>query len=400
MPTLDDRGRATVKGGAKTIVVALVALLAIVLVVRNAFVSAYAHEDPRKAAVLWPSHPAVFFTTALNEIATAAAAGKAPPRDRIDAIYSAAAKSPLAPQPFLVRGVEAQLSGDSRLAEQAFVAARKRAPRSLAAHYFLADHYLKTNQPDQGLAELARLTRLVPSGISSVAPYYASYARAPGGAKRVKAMLAANPQLEPNILAELAGNAANADLILYLASGQGKGEVLPWHGRLVASLVEAGQFAKARQVWSRLSGEPAGESGLFDPEFSGKTAPPPFNWTLLSNASGVAEGVGNGRLHVIYYGRDNATLASQTLTLKPGRYTLSFKVEGSDKNIGSMAWQMICLPSKSRLVSLALARRAAGSFEVGSGCPAQQLSLTGASPDFPETVDVMLTDLTLARIGS
>ena len=388
------------KGMARTIVVALVALLAIGQVIRNAFVSTYAEEHPRKAAALWPSHPDVLFKIALDEIAGAAAAGRAVPRDRIEAIYAAASKAPLAPEPFLVRGVDAQIAGNSGLAERAFIAARNRSPRTLAAHYFLADHYLKTEQPGEGLAELARLTRLVPNGISSVAPYYASYARAPGGAARVKAMLRSNPQLEPQILAALAGDPANADLVLYLSSGQGQGASAAWHGRLVESLVEAGQFAKARQIWSRLSGQALGSSGLFDPGFSGKTAPPPFNWTLLSNASGVAEGVGNGRLHVVYYGRDNATLASQTLTLQPGRYSLSFKVQGSSKNMGSLTWKVSCLPSRSQLLSLGLSGRAAGSFHVESGCPAQQLALVGTAPDFPETVDIMLTDLDLARSGS
>ena len=116
-------------GPARAIVVALLALLAIGQVIRTAFVSAYADGQPHRAAALWPSHPDILFKTALDDIATAAAAGRAVPRQRIEAIYAAAARAPLAPEPFLVRGIEAQLAGDQRLAEQAFEAARTRAGR-------------------------------------------------------------------------------------------------------------------------------------------------------------------------------------------------------------------------------------------------------------------------------
>jgi hypothetical protein len=172
---------------------------------------------------------------------------------------------------------------------------------------------------------------------------------------------------------------------------------------LVEALVTAGQFQKARTVWSKLSGETlTGETGLFDPQFSGKKAPPPFNWSLLSTASGLAEEQGNGRLHIVYYGRDNATLASQTLTLRPGRYRLSFKIDGSSKALSSLAWKLNCLPSNHPVFSLNLpvnGGQAVGEFSIGGDCPAQQLALTGASPDFPETVDATLSELNLTRVS-
>ena len=402
---LESSGRAPAMNKLRAITVALIALVAIWQVVRTAYVEAYAADEPAKPAALWPSHPDVLFRTALAEIAGAAAAGRPVPRARIDAIYAAAAEAPLAPEPFLVRGVDAQLAGNSALAGRAFEAARHRNPRSLAAHYFLADHYLRTNQPAAGLAELARLTRLVPDGIVSVAPYYARYAKEPGGAARMREVLGTHPEFAPEVLSVLAADASNADLILYLAGDRrGSSEEPPlWHGRLVEALVTAGQFQKARLVWSKLSGEPASEPGLFDPQFSGKKAPPPFNWTLLSTASGLAEEQGNGRLHVIYYGRDNATLASQTLTLRPGRYRLSVKAEGGSKNLPSLAWKLDCLPAKRPVMTLGLTAagaQTAREFGIGADCPAQQLSLTGTPPDFPETVDVTLSELSLTRIGS
>jgi hypothetical protein len=403
---LEKNGRAPAVSRVRAIVVAAIGLLAIGQVVRFAYVAAYASDQPLKAASVWPSHPDVLFKTALDRIVRAAVAGQPVPRSELDAIYSAAADAPLAPEPYLVRGVDAQTTGNAGLAQRALEAARRRNPRSLAAHYFLADHYLRTNQPDAGLVELARLTRLLPTSIATVAPYYARYAREPGGAARVKAMLRAHPEFEPDVLSALANDAANADLILFLASGRGQstGDPPAWHGQLVQSLVEASQYAKARAIWSKLSGEPvAADPGLFDPQFSGKKAPPPFNWSLLSNASGLAEEQGEGRLHLIYYGRDNVTLASQTLTLSPGRYRLSFKVEGSSKNLPALAWTISCLPSKRAISSFALGRQAgqtASDFSIGADCPAQLLALTGTSPEFPETVDVTLSGLSLTKVAS
>jgi hypothetical protein len=388
------------------IAVVAISLLAIVQIVRTAFVSAYAEDDPLKAAAVWPSHPDVLFKTALEDISRAAAAGQPAPKARIDAIYAAAADAPLAPEPFLVRGVEAQLAGDQKLAGQAFEEARRLNPRSRAAHYFLADHYLRTNQPDAGLAELARLTRLVPNGIAAVAPYYASYAKAPGGGPRVKAMLASHPEFEDDVMAVLARDAANADLVLSLAGPRGEAKANPpaWYGQLVQSLVGAGQYAKARQVWAKLSGVQGvvGQT-LFDPQFSGKKAPPPFNWSLLSTASGLAEGQGGGRLHVIYYGRDNATLASQTITLAPGSYRLGFQVEGGGQDPSSLSWKISCLPTKQVILAMALpaaGRPASGQLGVPGNCPAQLVELIGTSPEFPQTVDVTIKGLSLSRTGS
>jgi hypothetical protein len=390
------------KSPPKVLAVALVALLAIGQIVRGAFVAAFADDQPDKAARIWGSHPAVLFKTSLNDIAASAAQGRDVPRDWIDAVYAAYYRSPLSPEPFLVRGVDAQLGGKADLAGRSFEAARRRDPRSLAAHYFLADHYLRTNRPDAGLVELARLTKLVPKGIESVAPYYAKYAASPGGAAAVKKMLRINPAFEPDILAALAGDPANADLILFLASGSKKtsGEPPAWHGRLVQSLIDSRQYAKAKAVWSKLSGTQLSDSGLFDAGFTGKKAAPPFNWSLLSNSSGVAEPQADGHLHLVYYGRDNVALASQTLMLSPGSYRFSFDMIGTPQNAAVLGWTITCLPTKAQIASLPLAASGPRSvaFNVGGDCPVQLLSLFGTSPEFPETADVTIGNLALVRV--
>ena len=168
---------------------------------------------------MWSSHPSVILATGLDEVGRTAATGKPVDKVLVEGLLAVAVKAPLAPEPFLVRGVEAQLVGNEALAARAFLEARHRDPRSVAARYFLADHYLRTGETRQGLSEISALTGLVPQSLDGIAPYLAAYARSPGGAPEVKAMLGGHPELEPLLLNVLAADPGNNKLTLYLWSG-------------------------------------------------------------------------------------------------------------------------------------------------------------------------------------
>lgn len=313
-------------------------------------------------------------------------------------LLATSAKAPLAPEPFLVRGVEAQLAGDQTRALQAFLAARDRNPRTIAARYFLADHYLKAGQTGPGLAEISVLARLVPQSLPSVAPFLAAYARSPGTAPQVKAMLQNHPQLEPLVLNALAADAANADLILALWSGRGGEEAGPWQGNFLTRLIESGRYDLARDSWARFTGITADQDRLFDPDFS-KQALPPFGWSLTSGSAGVAEPEGGGRLHILFYGRDNVALASQVLTLKPGRYRLSMVANfAASTTSDSLQWTVSCLPASKQIFSFRLdfVGPASNSFSVPpANCRAQRLELSGTAPEFAEQADVTISKLSL-----
>ena len=264
-----------------------VALLLAFLVIRVAFVQAYGASDPGRAARIWPGHPTVILEAGLAQVGEMAAASRPVDPALLGRLRYASAKAPLAPEPFLVRGVEAQLAGDGDVALRAFSTARDRNPRTIAARYFLADHYLKAGQARRGLAEISVLARLVPQSLPNVAPFLAAYARSPGAESDVKAMLRTHPPLEPALLNVLAADSANLDLILNLWSGRSGEESAPWQRRLLTQLVESGRFGEARQAWARFTGISADPNRLFDPGFS-KDALPPFGWTLVSGAGGVA----------------------------------------------------------------------------------------------------------------
>ena len=385
----------------RAVAVVIGALFLAVLVVRQAIVDAYIARSPAAAARAWPGHPNVILASGLTEVGSAAASRQPVNRATVQAMLMTGAKVPLAPEPFLVRGVEAQTAGNADLSARAFLEARKRNPRSIPARYFLAEHYLKAGQVPRGLAELAALTRLVPQSLDGIAPHLAAYARAPGGAARVRALLRDQPQLEPLLINQLAANPGDAGLALSLWSGQRREQDRAWQERLINTLITAGRFREARSAWKRFDPRAKQARGLVDPQFEGRGLPP-FGWTFASGPAGVVEPQPGGRLRILYYGRDNIVLASQLLMLGPGRHRLAMRVSGSSSAASSLAWTLLCLPSSREIGRVGLNSATGGLLAADftippQGCTAQRLELVGIAVEMPEQADLTVADLRLDR---
>lgn len=383
----------------RAILVSAAALLAGLVVVRNAGVAQYAETRPAFAARIWPSHPASELWSGLTEIGLSARERKPVPPATLAKIRDAAAKSPLAPEPFLVRGVEAQLAGDRRLASQAFLAAKLRDGRSIPARYFLAEQYFRSGDAAHGLREIALLARMVPNGVAGLAPFIATYAKDRRNRPQLLSLFRSDPQLEEAALSTLAADAGNADLILELASDRRP----VWAGGLLETLVAAGQYEKAHSIWVRLANiAPSSEQLVFDPGFKGSDTPPPFNWTLTTSTVGLAERQPGGRLHVIFYGQEDGVLASQLLVLTPGRYRLAMSLTGDLSHAGSLSWTMTCASSGTALASLRLNDSTLASrgviFDVPANCPAQRFELIANAPELPQQADVIVSGLNLSRV--
>ena len=236
---------------ARGLLVAVVALLVAAQVVRNAAVTALAAARPSEAARIWSGHPDVELSLAMTAIGKATREHKPVPPAAFAMIRDAAAKAPLAPEPFLVRGVQAQLAGDQDIARRAFEAAEWRDPRSLPARYFLADQALRSGDARRGLSEFAALARLAPNGITTVTPFVASYARDPANWPQMRAVFRADPYLTEATLIALAADPANARAILALAGPGHRDARSPWLQPLLNGLVDAGQYAEARTILGR-----------------------------------------------------------------------------------------------------------------------------------------------------
>ena len=380
--------------------VGFIALALAFFILRNTFVAAYAGTDPRRAAALWRDHPKVLVSQALTDIGIAAGKSGLPPQRAVAAIRRASLLSPLSQDPFLVRGISAQQSGDWHTAERAFLAARQRAPREAAPRYFLAELYLRSGRGSEGLRELADLARLLPTGPVSVAPALAAYARTSGDIATLRSVLATHPALEEAVLAELAKDPANADLAVQLATRlrTGDGSAPTWAQTLIANLVRSAQYGPAYRLWRRVSGA-GGQGTIFDTEFRGSKAPPPFNWTFRSDSSGYAEPDGRGGLHIVFYGRDDAVLASQTMLMESGRYRISAKVTGNPG--GLLRWRVSCLPTSRTVLEAGLGETAnphfVASLTIDSQCPAQQLELVGRAGELARDADVTVAKLEIGR---
>ena len=378
-------------------------LLAAVVVVRNAAVLQFAESEPKRAAAVWAAHPSSEVWLGLTEIGLTARKRGSVSAATLSRIRDAAVKSPLSPEPYLVRGVEAQLANDPEQARRAFLAAKLRDGRSIPARYFLAELYFRKGDVSHGLREIALLARMVPSGTASLAPYIATYAKNPRTRPELQALFRSDPMLENAALTALATDAANTDLVLDLAGP--RGATPAWTTTLIDSLVRAGQYGKARAVWAKLAHVPGNPDALlFDAQFQGSPAPGPFNWTLVSSTLGLAERQPGGRLHVLYYGQDEGVLASQLLVLPAGRYRLAMRVAGDINHAGALRWTVTCQGSNSVIASLPLgdaARLGKGlTFDVPAGCAAQSFALTGHAPEIVQQTDLTISGLQLTREGA
>ncbi len=377
----------------------IAALLLSAQVVREAAVKELAVRSPTQAAQVWSGHPAVEIALAMAEISKAARSRSPVPPAAFAMMDDTASKAPLAPEPFLVQGVQDELRGDGRAAQRAFEAAQWRDPRSLPAAYFLADRYFQIGDVHRGLSEVAALARLSPNGSLVVAPYLAAYAKEPRNWPALKAMFRANPQIAEPALLALAANPDTAPAVLALADPREKAADAHWLAPLLNSLIAAGKYEEARAVWERMTAVKA--PGLvYDGAFRDRNSPPPFNWSLTSSTVGVAERQA-GRLHVIFYGQEDGILASELLLLGPGQYHLSMQLLGDQARAHSLTWSIWCDKSEAPIasVNLDIAADRGLSFAIPQNCPAQWLRLSGLSSDIAQQVDVMVASLKLDGAG-
>jgi len=365
--------------------------------------------DPEShwAQTIWGGHPSVLTATSMRDVGLAAAAGKTPSGGTLQDIGQLVREAPLAAEPFLVQGALAEKRGDLAHADQLYREARRRELRSVAAHYLLTDLYLRTGSTEEGIRELAELSRLVPAATNQLAPAIAKFSHDPGAANQLRSVFRTNPQLEQPVLWFLAQDPSNAGLILSVASGT-RSESAPapaWQERLLDGMITQGQYAQAFAAWLRMTGSgDAGGVSLFNPSFRKSNDPPPFNWTYGASEAGVAEPE-NGSLRILFYGRENAALAQQTLILRPGKYRLTLPVTADSGDPRALAWSIYCLPEKTKILDLPLSSGAAGTvagdFEVPSqACGAQRIELDGNIEDSPATVDARVGPLALQRLGA
>ena len=381
----------------RRLIVVAAALLLAVQIVRNGAVTALATLKPSAAAKLWADHPSVEISLGLADIGRATRERRTIDPRTFAMIDDAAAKSPLASEPFLVRGVEVQVHGDLDTARRAFLEAQWRDPRSTPAAYFLANYYYRSGNGLKGLEQTALLARLSPGG-SLALPYVAAYARDRSNWPQMRELFRSQPELEGGVLTALASDAGNADAILALAGPGFRKPDSPWVPVLLSSLVASQDYSQARAIWSSIAGG-SGNALLFDESFSNPRPPAPFNWSLVSSTLGLAERQPGNRLHVIFYGNEDGVLASELLQLSAGVYRLQMQLAGAPVHAEALRWSIRCDKSSEPAASIGLdqAARSGWTFVVPTGCQAQWIELSGRSGDIAQQSEAIITGLSLKR---
>jgi hypothetical protein len=338
---------------------------------------------------------------ALAKIGRAARERKAIDPTVFAMVHDAAAKAPLSSEPFLVRGVRAQMSGDVEGAKHAFLAAQWRDPRSLPAAYFLADYYFRAGQALQGLEQTTLLARLSPGGADAVAPFVAAYARNPANWSQIRALFRSQEGIQDQVLNVLARDSGNVDAILAVADPNHRKADSAWVGILLHSLITSGDYSRARTIWSSVGGGHADDQLIYDATFSSPGPPPPFNWALTTSTVGLAERQPGKRLHVIFYGNEDGVLASELLLLPPGAYRLQMQVAGAPVHEEALIWSVRCDKSQDAIASGDLTQVTSRglTFQVPPDCPAQWLELSGRSGDVAQQSEAIITGLSLTHVG-
>ena len=385
-------------GIAAVVVVGVAAALFAFQVLRNAAVADREHR-PAIAQALWPSHPSVITDNALLEVAVAAAHGRTPPHSLDADVRRIAARAPLSPDPFVIRGAIAQTQGRDGLSERLFSEARSRDPRSKAARFLLAERYFRTGRMTQGLIEMQVLVGLQSQGVEGFVPALVAYARTPGAIPQLRDFFRGRPQTEANVLTVLASDAANADLVMALANNR-RDPQPDWRVPMLSQLVASGQFEKAYSAWLSMTGVRP-KIGIYNPSFASERlpTPPPFNWTYAGTPEGIAESDGKGGLNVLYYGRTAATLASELMVLPPGAYRLAMKVSVSDGEPSAIRATLRCLPGDKPFAELPLRPgTVAGTVSVPESCRAARLDFGGVAGDVPQTTELRVSSLRLDAV--
>jgi hypothetical protein len=380
------------------------------LCVRAAALEVFSRNNPAVVAALAPNDPRV--TTGLAGIEFGLRNGAVTPATT-RRVAETLKDLPLGHDPFFFAGLGRLVGGDERAALPLIREARRRNPRSRMARLVYLDQVLRAGQVEEAAIEIAALTRLVPEAGRVLVPELGKYAVDPRTAPALIQALRPDPKLRNAVLEQLARSGADPEAVLRLAaSGPPSPEsegVLDWQRLLLTALIEKGQVARARGLWSQFSGVGAEQSrqSVYDGGFRGLAGPAPFNWQFTESSAGVAELTKAPALQVEYYGRAEAELAGQLLQLGPGRHALSLAAAGNaPKSGGGIAWVLTCLGSKAPIATLPIAnltyapKRLAASFAVPANCPAQWLRLIGTPAEFPAAHSITLSDLRIDKAAT
>ncbi len=333
--------------------------------------------------------------------------------DELVAAGAALRQAPLAYEPFYVAARHAEQRGDIARATMLMEEVRRRRANFVPARLHLAAYYGQEERFRDMFAEVDVALRLNAEVRDTLLAEMTRLIALPDGRRELAAALARNPAWRRDFFTAAHGRAFEpaAALDLYNQVRARRPSFTPAleYRLYLESLVRTGQVARARDLWlTTLPPARRGSSALlFDGDFSGARALPPFGWVLAETEQGRAEMARDGRPHlrVDYFGGSNEVLAEQILALSPGNYRLEFAARSDEGVAGAnISWVVACYPSGANLIRGDVAnlnqnyQRRTMTFSVPAGqCNGQVLRLVGEPGDVSVPVTFQIASVGITR---
>ncbi len=226
----------------------------------------------------------------------------------------------------------------------------------------------------------------------------------PAARKEIKAEIASGASWRDVYLTTLSASSVDRAIVFEMLESAGTHapvtNVAPPPGTpddrraFLAQMITQRDYERAYLAWVQWlpAASQAAVGHVFDGNFKGAAALPPFAWEVANGTGGTTAIVPASGLSIDYSGSDGSVLATQMVLLQPGRYRLvtqaAFQPVSNENGTAPLTWTLVCVTGNTPLNDLAVpldgsAKRVAGApFEVAAGCDAQTLSLRVNSVDF------------------
>jgi hypothetical protein len=234
----------------------------------------------------------------------------------------------------------------------------------------------------------------------------------PGGAQAVADRLAIDPPWRDdyfqNVQSGLAAVPHQAVPLLVALSRTSAPATAAEIDRVLAMMVARGEAATAWAYWRTRHGGSAA-SPIDDPDFQSARAiqpgqpTPPFVWSLpadtLVRLADRRDAAGRPALRIEMRGDRSVLFVSRRVVVTPGRYRLSYQVEGDAAQRERLHADVRCSDSMAiRLEPEGGPNSTSSNFEIPQGCPLLRLGFTIERGDSAAASELSIRGVSLARL--
>ena len=354
MSSAGEQAAPVERRGVRLVLLIIVALVAAWFSLRHALLGALQRDYPLLGLSLTPPSPVSAGIVALNRVGRD---GVADVRTRLF-IEQSARGAPLAAEPFIAAGLDANARDRPDQAFRLFQQARLRDPRSIATRYWLFDYYLRTGRFADGIDEAQPLLRLQPAVTPAVTSLLTALLDVPEARGILLDRLRRNPPWRGEFLRQVAATPrlrAEVGALLLTSGAQAGGSVRDQEG-IIGSLLRGGDVDGAWASWLATlpaqARQRAVRGAIYDGSFAGLPGAPPFNWRLARvgvSAGTDPSGSGTTMLRIAVIPRREIILAEQTVLTRAGRHRLSFTTQAVDEqpSAATLEAQIRCAGQRS-----------------------------------------------------